>query len=84
MVQSVVVTSIDKAYNNPVAELVQTACKFESHITVQTDGKIINAKSLMGMMAFGLREGMEIEVSAEGADEEAAIQAVQKFLTCMK
>lgn len=82
MVQSVVVANIDKAYNNPVAELVQTACKFESHITVQTDGKFINAKSLMGMMAFGLREGMEIEVSVEGTDEKAATEAIQKFLSC--
>ena len=77
MVQSVVVANIDKAYNNPVAELVQTACKFESHITVQTDGKFINAKSL-----FGLREGMEIEVSVEGTDETAAVEAIQKFLSC--
>ena len=45
MVQVVEVGKIESTYSNPVAELVQTACKFESHITVQEGGKYINAKS---------------------------------------
>ena len=54
MIAMVEVADINNAYGNPVAELVQTACRFDSHITVSNDGKYINAKSLMGMMAFGL------------------------------
>ena len=34
------------------------------------------------MMAFGLRKGMKIEVSVEGTDEAAAVEAIQKFLSC--
>ena len=45
MVQVVEVGKIESTYSNPVAELVQTACKYESHITVQEGGKYINAKS---------------------------------------
>ena len=44
MVQVVEVGKIESTYSNPVAELVQTACKYESHITVQEGGKYINAK----------------------------------------
>lgn len=82
MVQVVEVGNIEDTYNNPVAELVQTACKYESHITVQEGGKFINAKSLMGMMAFGLKSGMNVEVSADGSDESAAVEGIKRFLAC--
>ena len=82
MVQVVEVGNIENTYSNPVAELVQTACKYESHITVQEGGKYINAKSLMGMMAFGLKYGMKVEISADGADESDAVEAVKHFLAC--
>ncbi len=82
MVQVVEVGNIENTYSNPVAELVQTACKYESHITVQEGGKYINAKSLMGMMAFGLKNGMKVEISADGADESDAVEAVKHFLAC--
>ncbi len=80
MIQVVEVTDIEKTHSNPIAELVQTACKFESHITIQCDGKYINAKSLMGMMAFGLRKGLKVEISADGVDEEQAVDTIKEFL----
>ena len=73
MIQVVEVGNIENTYSNPVAELVQTACKYESHINVQ---------SLMGMMAFGLKNGMKVEISADGADESDAVDAVKHFLAC--
>lgn len=49
---------------------------------VQSDGKFINAKSLMGMMAFGLKKGIKVEISAEGSDETDAADAIESFLSC--
>lgn len=80
MIQSVEVADINKSHSNPIAELVQTACKFQSHITIQCDGKYINAKSLMGMMAFGLKEGLKVEISADGVDEAQAVDTIKEFL----
>lgn len=82
MKQTVEVTDIEKTHKNPIAELVQTACKFDSHIEIECDGKYINAKSLMGIMAFGLRKGMKVNISAEGSDEESAVDSIKQFLTC--
>ena len=73
MIAMVEVADINNAYGNPVAELVQTACRF---------GKYINAKSLMGMMAFGLKKGMQVEISADGADETQAVETIKNFLAC--
>ena len=80
MKQTVEVADIEKAHKNPIAELVQTACKFESHIELEGDGKNINAKSLMGIMAFGLRDGMSVTISAEGNDADKAVETIKKFL----
>ena len=75
MIAMVEVADINNAYGNPVAELVQTACRFDSHITVSNDGKYINAKS-------GLKKGMQVEISADGADETQAVETIKNFLAC--
>ena len=41
----------------PVAMLVQVASKFDSRIYLLSDGKKVNAKSIMGMMSLGLDNG---------------------------
>ena len=80
MTQTVEVADIEKTHKNAIAELVQTACKFESHIEIESEGKNINAKSLMGIMAFGLRDGMSVTISAEGNDADKAVETIKKFL----
>lgn len=67
----------------PVAMLVQVASRYDSRITIESGDKKINAKSIMGMMALGLAAGEEIKVSAEGSDESAAIDEIEKYL-CSK
>ena len=52
-----------------------------SHIEIESEGKNINAKSLMGIMAFGLKKGMEVSISAKGTDEKAAVDCISQFLT---
>ncbi len=65
----------------PVALLVQEASKYDSTIYICSEGKKVNAKSIMGMMSLGLNVGEELEVSAEGADEEAAVNGIDLFLS---
>lgn len=64
----------------PVALLVQEASKYESRIYIQSGDKRVNAKSIMGMMSLGLDNGEELEVSADGADELAAVEGIESFL----
>ena len=64
----------------PVALLVQEASKYESNIYIEVDDKRINAKSIMGM-SLGLCAGEELTVAAEGADEQTAVDNIEKFLS---
>ena len=65
----------------PVAVLVQVASPYERAVYVELAKKRVNAKSIMGMMTLGLNEGDNVIISAEGTDEEAAMQGIEKYLS---
>lgn len=65
----------------PVAMLVQVASRYDSTVYLETCGKKVNAKSIMGMMSLGLDLGEEVTVIADGADEAAAVDNIEKYLT---
>ena len=65
-----------------IAELVQVACQFDSEIRLESDEARINAKSIMGIMAFNPSKGMTVNIVADGSDEEEALLAMEKFLVC--
>lgn len=64
-----------------LAELVGLANEFSSKITIEMENRCINAKSIMGIMGLGLDEGKAAAIEAEGADAEAAVEALVKALT---
>ncbi|MBQ3558620.1 MAG: HPr family phosphocarrier protein [Agathobacter sp.] len=64
-----------------LAELVGLANSFSSNIMIEMENKRINAKSIMGVMGLGLDVDKVITVEADGNDEEAAIVALEDFLT---
>lgn len=65
----------------PVAMLVQIACDYESVIHIESRGRQMNAKSIMGMMTLGLGSGEAITVIAEGPDEDAAVCEIEQYLS---
>lgn len=80
--KSIVVSNVLEEHENPIAELVQVACSFDSEIILESENRRINAKSIMGIMAFNPSEGMAIDIVTEGKDEEEALDAIEKFLIC--
>ena len=65
----------------PIAMLVQLASSYESKIYVQSDNKKVNAKSIMGMMTLDLPVGEQVIITADGEDEEKAINDIEKYLS---
>ncbi len=80
--KEVVVCDVSREHDNPIAELVQVACQFDSNIVLENNNRKINAKSIMGIMAFNPTEGMTVNIVAEGSDEQEALVAMEKFLVC--
>ena len=65
----------------PVAQLVQVASQFNSEIYVEVGKKKVNAKSIMGMMTLDLPVGEQVVVTADGVDEEKAVNDIEKYLS---
>lgn len=63
----------------PAGLLAKTAREFESVITVTLGDKTVVATKLMALMGMGVKCGDTVRITAEGADEEQAIEAVGKF-----
>ena len=66
---------------NAVAVLIQKASTFRSTIWLYSGERRANAKSLLGVMSLGIMNGMELECTAEGPDEEEALKAITDYLT---
>ena len=82
MIKTPVVVKTEEDFDGrPIALLVQEASQYASTIYIQVGEKHINAKSIMGMMTLGLNVGESVTICAEGTDEEAAIEGIEKYLT---
>jgi phosphocarrier protein len=60
----------------PAAEIVKTAARFGSNITIVRDDLEVNGKSIMGVMMLAAEQGAMIDLRAEGPDAEAALDAL--------
>ena len=61
------------------AKLTQTASKFTSAVFISKGGRRVNAKSIMGVMMLAAGLGSTVELEADGADEAAAIEAIEQL-----
>ena len=60
----------------PAGLLVKEAAKFKSAITLDSGA---DAKRIMAVMSMGVKKGVEVTVSIEGEDEDAAYETIKKF-----
>lgn len=64
----------------PSAQLVKTAATFKADIFLEKDGLKVNGKSIMGVMMLAAEFGSTVIVSAEGPDENEAVEAIYQLL----
>jgi phosphocarrier protein len=63
----------------PAALLVQTTKDFKCNIFFEKGNDQINAKSIMGIITLGAAYGAEIKITADGEDEEEAVDALVRL-----
>ncbi|WP_117169013.1 phosphocarrier protein HPr [Paraliobacillus sediminis] len=64
----------------PATLLVNKAGQYEAHVEMHFNGKAVNLKSIMGVMSLGVPKGAEVTITAEGTDEEQAIQGISETI----
>lgn len=65
----------------PIAMLVQVASQYDSTVYLETEGRRINAKSIMCMMSLAASLGTEIRIITDGSDEEQAMAGMEAYLS---
>lgn len=74
------ITDSQGIHARPAGLLVKEAAKFASDIKIEKAGKAADAKRIFGVMGLAVKQGEEVVVKAEGADEAEAIVAMEAFL----
>jgi phosphocarrier protein len=62
------------------AKLVTTASQFQANIRISRDSREIDGKSIMSVMMLAASKGTEQQLSAEGEDEQAALEALENLI----
>ena len=62
------------------AKFVHLATRFESQIRVIRDAKVMDGKSIMGILLLAAARGTAITVEAAGVDEQAAVDALAQLV----
>ena len=76
------VTIVNKLglHARPAAEIVKTAARFKCEITIIRDELEVNGKSIMGVMMLAAECGATLLLRAEGADADAALDALDTLI----
>jgi phosphocarrier protein len=62
------------------ARFVHTASRFRSRVTAGRDGRVMDGKSILGILLLAASQGTAIEVTAEGEDEDKAMDALEALV----
>lgn len=79
-IKDVVVQNQVGLHARPATFFIQKANEFKSSIWVEKEERRVNAKSLLGVLSLGILGGTSIKVIADGADENDAVDALEKLV----
>ncbi len=79
--RTVVIANKLGLHARPSAMLVTAAAKFESEIFFTKDSLKVNGKSIMGVMMLAAEKGSQVIIEAEGPDEVAAVDELERVIS---
>lgn len=80
--RQVTVSIIDPVglHARPATVAVNAASKFSCNVDIEFKGKVVNMKSIMGVMSLGIPTQSEVLITCNGDDEEEAVVAIEEVL----
>ena len=79
-VKDVVVQNQVGLHARPATFFIQKANEFKSSIWVEKEERRVNAKSLLGVLSLGISMDMKIIITADGTDEEGAVNELAALI----
>lgn len=77
---NVKITNSTGLHARPATLLVKKASSFKSEISIESNGKKVNAKSLIGILSLGATKETEVTIITSGEDEVEAINELVKLV----
>lgn len=74
------ITDPEGIHARPAGELVKAAKEYTCDIKLTKDGRSGDCKRIFGIMGLAVKQGMEVTMSFDGADEDKACEAIEKFM----
>ena len=74
--RTVTIVNKNGVHARPAAEIVKTAGRFASDVTIVRDDLEVNGKSIMGVMMLAAECGADITLRADGPDAQEAVDAI--------
>ena len=74
--RSIVVSNQLGLHARAAAKFVHMATRYESQIRVGRENRVMDGKSIMGILLLAAARGTTITISADGPDEHAAVDAL--------
>ena len=80
-VKEAVVSNQVGLHARPATFFTQKANEFKSSIWIEKDERRVNAKSLLGVLSLGIVQGTSVNIVADGADEENAVNTLCQLIS---
>ena len=74
---TVTVKEASGLHARPAGIIAKTAATFASSITLQNGEKTADAKRLLSILSLAAKQGDNLTITVEGADEEQALEAIK-------
>jgi phosphocarrier protein len=78
--KAVVINNQVGLHARPATFFIQKANEFKSSIWIEKEDRRVNAKSLLGVLSLGIVKGTEVNIVADGADENEAIITLSELI----
>ena len=78
--RSVEVTNALGLHARAAARFVHLATRFSSQIRVSRDAKVMDGKSIMGILLLAAARGTRLTISADGPDETSAVDSLVQLV----
>jgi phosphocarrier protein HPr len=80
VIRSVEVTNALGLHARAAARFVHLATRFNSQIRVSRDSKVMDGKSIMGILLLAAARGTKLTISADGPDESKAVDSLVQLV----
>jgi len=78
--RAVVISNELGMHARAAARFVHLATRFDSQIRVGRESKVMDGKSIMGILLLAAARGTTLTISADGPDEAAAVEALAQLV----